>query len=260
MSIFDKVLEIYDKYYICSHCLGRMFSLLGTSTTNQERGIAILLSITMENHRIYLSNVPETKKSILNLKLLAENANFLPAQNVLVNEGLNYNKGDSIKSCFLCNNIFSNLQDYAIMANNKLKEIEFNNFLVGTILAPQIINKDDILFGLLRLRICDEDLVPPSKHPNPPPLTVSSLKKYQAKRGKLAIIREIHVYGQALKLGEEGKIGQHTGLGKWLMSEAEKIVKKVGIKKISVISGVGVRPYYKNLGYGLEESYMVKTI
>ena len=97
----------------------------------------------------------------------------------------------------------------------------------------EIINKDDILFGLLRLRIF----------------------------GKKAIIREIHVYGKALKIGQKTKIAvQHRGFGKWLMQEAEKIVKMNKIKKLSVISGVGVREYYKNLGYYLEGTYMVKKI
>jgi elongator complex protein 3 len=75
-----------------------------------------------------------------------------------------------------------------------------------------------------------------------------------------AIIRELHIYGQALKLGEVGKMGQHTGLGKWLMSEAEKIAKDKKIKKLSVISGVGVREYYQKLGYHLENTYMVKKL
>ncbi len=96
----------------------------------------------------------------------------------------------------------------------------------------EIVNNDDILFGLLRLRIIN---------------------------GK-ASVRELHVYGQSLKLGEKGKMSQHTGLGKWLMKEAEKIVKKEKIKKIFVISGVGVREYYKKLGYNLEDSYMVKNL
>jgi elongator complex protein 3 len=96
----------------------------------------------------------------------------------------------------------------------------------------EIVNKDDILFGLLRLRIFD---------------------------GK-AIIREIHVYGQSLKLGEKGQMSQHLGLGKWLMNEAEKIVIKNKIKKLSVISGIGVREYYKKLGYELDESYMIKFL
>ena len=39
-----------------------------------------------------------------------------------------------------------------------------------------------------------------------------------------------------------------------------KIVKKAGIGKVRVISGIGVRPYYRNLGYELEGSYMVKGL
>ena len=97
----------------------------------------------------------------------------------------------------------------------------------------EIINKDDIIFGLIRLRI-----------PN---------------KSKILLVRELHVYGPAVKLfrKEKGKY-QHIGLGKKLMNEAEKIAFEYGYKKISVISGVGVREYYRKLGYRLEGSYMVK--
>jgi elongator complex protein 3 len=83
--------------------------------------------------------------------------------------------------------------------------------------------------------------------------------------GDKAIIRELHVYGQALKLGKKSKIAvQHQGLGKWLMSEAESIVKKAKINKLQVISGVGAREYYKKLGYKLDiegkGEYMIKEI
>mgnify|MGYP001596960883 CR=1 FL=1 len=78
-------------------------------------------------------------------------------------------------------------------------------------------------------------------------------------RGKITIIRELHVYGQALKLDVKNiNAQQHRGLGKWLMNEAEKIVNENKIKKVSVISGIGVREYYKKLGYGLEGAYMMK--
>jgi len=97
----------------------------------------------------------------------------------------------------------------------------------------EIVNLDDVLFGLLRLRIFF---------------------------GK-AIIRELHVYGPALKLGQDSKEAfQHRGIGRWLMQEAEKIVSKNKIKKLSVISGVGVREYYQKLGYKLEGDYMVKKL
>ena len=53
---------------------------------------------------------------------------------------------------------------------------------------------------------------------------------------------------------------QHMGLGKKLMKEAEKIAKKEKCSEIKVISGIGVREYYKNMGYKLKEPYMIKKI
>ncbi|MBU0959038.1 MAG: tRNA uridine(34) 5-carboxymethylaminomethyl modification radical SAM/GNAT enzyme Elp3 [Nanoarchaeota archaeon] len=132
----------------------------------------------------------------------------------------------------------------------------------------EIVNKDNILFGLLRLRIFDEDLSKSSTSPTTASykvngktqneLSVNASKNSRAKRVKHAIVRELHVYGQALALGAEGKLGQHTGLGKWLMGEAERIVLKNKIEELKVISGVGVREYYHKMGYRLEGSYMVK--
>ena len=108
----------------------------------------------------------------------------------------------------------------------------------------QAVNKDNILFGLVRLRIPD-DLNSP---------IISELKD-------CAIIRELHVYGQSLKLNEEAKkLGQHKGLGKKLMALAESIAKEKGIKKLAVISGIGVREYYKKLGYNLDHWYMIKDL
>jgi len=100
----------------------------------------------------------------------------------------------------------------------------------------EIVNSDDVLFGLLRLRI----------------------------KNKNAIVRELHVYGQALNLGKKGinvlQGAQHSGLGKWLMEEAEKICLREKIKKLKVISGIGVREYYEKLGYELEGEEMVREI
>jgi len=74
-----------------------------------------------------------------------------------------------------------------------------------------------------------------------------------------AIIRELHVYGVLVPIGEPGKI-QHTGLGKKLMAAAEAIAKKEKCDKIAVIAGVGVRGYYRKLGYGLKNTYLVKSL
>ncbi|MBY8986945.1 MAG: tRNA pseudouridine(54/55) synthase Pus10 [Candidatus Lokiarchaeota archaeon] len=152
MTIFAKVLDIYREYYICPHCLGRMFSLLGTDTTNYDRGKSLLLTITMENHRTYLSRHKNHEEAIAILKILAERARFSPAQSVLDREGIEYNKLIPSEKCYLCNDIFSNVPTYAKSALESLFNLEFKNILVGTALDSQIVNREDnfkAVFNLL---------------------------------------------------------------------------------------------------------------
>lgn len=98
------------------------------------------------------------------------------------------------------------------------------------------------LYSLLRLRI-------PSEKP--------FLKTFQ----NSSIIREIHTYGEAVPIAKKKSAPQHRGLGKKLIKEAEKITKKeFGLKKIAAISGIGARNYWRNSGYFLKNTYMVKKI
>lgn len=76
-----------------------------------------------------------------------------------------------------------------------------------------------------------------------------------------AIIREVHVYGQSLMLGEEQSgAAQHSGLGIGLLEEAERIASEKGFGSIAVISALGTRGYYRARGYHLGEYYMVKDL
>ncbi|MFA5133976.1 MAG: tRNA uridine(34) 5-carboxymethylaminomethyl modification radical SAM/GNAT enzyme Elp3 [Patescibacteria group bacterium] len=76
-----------------------------------------------------------------------------------------------------------------------------------------------------------------------------------------ALIRELHTYGHLVPVDTKiSGASQHTGFGKTLMKEAEKIAKKSGYAKMAVISGIGVREYYKKLGYRLKGTYMVKNL
>ncbi|MDP3836610.1 MAG: tRNA uridine(34) 5-carboxymethylaminomethyl modification radical SAM/GNAT enzyme Elp3 [bacterium] len=74
-----------------------------------------------------------------------------------------------------------------------------------------------------------------------------------------AIIRELHVYGELAPVGGQKSV-QHRGLGKRLMQEAERIAKQEKADKLAVISGVGVRGYYRKLGYRLAGGYMIKKL
>lgn len=64
-----------------------------------------------------------------------------------------------------------------------------------------------------------------------------------------AMIREVHVYGVATQLGEDGVSAQHIGLGRRLVERACEIAREEGYTKVNVISAVGTREYYRGLGF-----------
>jgi len=74
-----------------------------------------------------------------------------------------------------------------------------------------------------------------------------------------ASIREVKVFGRMASIGEEGE-WQHRGLGKELVSTAEDIASKNGCSKVRITSGVGVRGYYRSLGYSRDGAYMAKEL
>jgi len=106
------------------------------------------------------------------------------------------------------------------------------------------VDPNDTIYGFLRLR-----------HP-------SKMAHRKEISQETCIVRELHVYGKSLKIGEKNKNDiQHSGLGKSLMNEAEKIARaEFDSKKLLVISGVGTREYYQKLGYSLLGPYMAKEL
>lgn len=91
----------------------------------------------------------------------------------------------------------------------------------------QWVTKENRIAGFLRLALpCGRGVIPELE--------------------KAALIRELHVYGPALKLG--GQVGtQHSGLGGQLLDKAKTLAK--GYKKLSVISSVGTKEYYRRSGF-----------
>lgn len=104
--------------------------------------------------------------------------------------------------------------------------------------------KRDKLYAFLRLRF--------NNHPE---------NNFIPELKNSAIVREIHAYGKLVPHGKKTKSGaQHLGFGKKLMTEAQKLAKENNYSKIAVISGIGVREYYRKLGYKLQGTYMIKKI
>ncbi len=76
-----------------------------------------------------------------------------------------------------------------------------------------------------------------------------------------AIIREVHIYGQSLPVGEEREgAAQHIGLGTNLIELAGQIALQNGYSKLAVIAAIGTRLYYKNRGFLRGSHYLIKPL
>ena len=75
-----------------------------------------------------------------------------------------------------------------------------------------------------------------------------------------AMIRELHVYGQALSLGSEGMSAQHQGLGQKLLAKASSIAADAGYTSLNVISSIGTRAYYRAQGFTDAGLYQQKAL
>jgi elongator complex protein 3 len=99
---------------------------------------------------------------------------------------------------------------------------------------------DGRLAGFLRLSFPDQN------QPHPLPELA----------GK-AMIREVHVYGPALPIGEESQgAAQHIGLGARLVAKAKEMAREAGYGHLAVISAIGTRDYYARHGFAPEGLYM----
>lgn len=105
--------------------------------------------------------------------------------------------------------------------------------------------ENDVLIGYLRLRI-------PSQKTHRPEIRGISC----------AIVRELHVYGSLVPVGKHlTKAWQHKGYGSILLNKAERIAKECyDLKKISVISALGTKQYYKRFGYKHDGVYVSKML
>jgi elongator complex protein 3 len=78
-----------------------------------------------------------------------------------------------------------------------------------------------------------------------------------------ALVRELHVYGSEVSVGADGEAAQHQhrGYGRRLMEKAEELAADAGYDKLSVISGIGAREYYREkLGYHQDGPYVSKRL
>jgi elongator complex protein 3 len=75
-----------------------------------------------------------------------------------------------------------------------------------------------------------------------------------------ALIRELHVYGSMVPIGRspDPEQRQHRRFGDRLLTAAEEAAWAAGYRRIAVMSGIGVRPWYRRHGYHREGPYLVR--
>ena len=138
-------------------------------------------------------------------------------------------------------------REAGLSENKPQKDVEMNRINYESSGGKEVFlsyeDSNDSIYGFLRLR-------------KPSGLA------HRSEVNESCIVRELHVHGKSLKIGEKDRDGiQHSGLGKSLRRKAEEIAHdEFRVKKILVISAVGTREYYRKLGYSLYGPYMAKSL
>ncbi len=110
-EVLEQALKAQDRD-LCDHCLGRLFAHVGTGTTNLKRG--------------------EELRALIDLERSAQ--------------GL---QGMKHERCWLCDEIFDQVPRFAEAAAEKLQEVQFDNFLVGTRVDPVLQAREEELWSVV---------------------------------------------------------------------------------------------------------------
>lgn len=126
----------------------------------------------------------------------------------------------------------------------ELEKIEYDTEVGKEFFLSYKTKAEDKIIGFLRLSLPDKKLI--KDH------FIEELRDS-------AMIREVHVYGSVVDVGiKNSKKAQHLGIGTKLIKLAEELALQGKYHKISVISAIGTREYYKKLGFEQGELYMGK--
>lgn len=118
MTILDTASRIIHEGPICDHCLGRQFAKLSTGLSNDMRGNALKLVLAMH------AGAEKDKE---------------------LQDELAKSRGE-IK-CWVCSNLFLEIDSWVTKSVEILSEYEYNNFLVGTKVTGLLAENEEILWA-----------------------------------------------------------------------------------------------------------------
>jgi len=285
-SSYERDKSMFDKLFACPDFQPDMLKIYPCVVTKYAK----LQKLHKEHKFIPYSDAELTRLLIDVKKCLPEYVRVqrlirdIPKQNILggstvsnlrqvIHNDMYKKHGRNMCKCIRCREIRGDKR-----LPVKIKRIDYNAS-DGKEIFLQYVDRNNKIYALLRLRIsglmCNghSELVEESQDPSTRKLAQDdkNADNYNLQQDNnhwipeltgCAMIREVHTYGQLVPIGMKIlKDPQHSGLGKELILRAQKIAKdEFGIQEMAVISGVGVRGYYKKLGYNIEGTYMVKSL
>ncbi|RZN15977.1 MAG: tRNA pseudouridine(54/55) synthase Pus10 [Methanosarcinales archaeon] len=132
-NILQMASSILSEGSICDHCLGRMFANLSTDLSNDMRGSAIKLVLSMEADRMH-----KESGSIEWLEKLSASSKY--ARKVLGKEGYE-------DACWVCGNLFNNIELWGERVIDALSAVEYNSFLISTKMTGLLSENEEILWS-----------------------------------------------------------------------------------------------------------------
>lgn len=140
-TILETAEKIIKEGPICDHCLGRQFAKLSTGLSNDERGRAVKLALALEADALLKDSGEETL-----LEELAPSSIYAQKTLAKIHENALEDTEPAVEKCWVCLDIFKNLDFWADKAIEKLQDIEYETFLAGTKLSGLLTENEEILW------------------------------------------------------------------------------------------------------------------
>ncbi len=131
--VLEMASRILAEGVICDHCMGRIFAKLSTGLSNDARGGAVKLVLSMEGDRL--------RQDSGGARLLEElSASSVHARRVL---GVDGDGGQ----CWVCGGLFESVGVWVERAIEVLSSVECDSFLVGTRVTGLLSENEEILWA-----------------------------------------------------------------------------------------------------------------
>lgn len=140
MKLNEKAIKILDRP-ICDYCLGTQFAEVLTGYSNKKRGNIIRKNIAMliDSESINSSEIDPSNFFGFNFRLNKKFSRIITRK----------------KQCWLCNNIFDGLERIIRKTEKKVSKLEFDNFLVGSKIPDDILNREEKIWETIGIEYCE---------------------------------------------------------------------------------------------------------